>query len=123
MILGDKTGRYSLNINGPTVLTQNLGCFNDTTVGQQQALLPAYIASLHDHVTLEGCAAACDTHGGGAGGSVVAGIRDGNHCYCGAKAALSAPTARALNRPLTECLVPAAACPCVSSDLSSVVIF
>lgn len=95
-------------------VTRNVGCFNDTTADQQQALLPTYIASLHDHVTLEGCAAACDANGG-AGASVVAGIRDGNHCYCGPKAALSAPTAQALDRPLAECLVPSAACPCGGS--------
>ena len=90
-------------------VSKYLGCFNSTTAVQGQALLPNYIAELHDHVTLQACAAACD---GGAGGIKVAGIRDGNHCYCGAASALSTPAAQALNRPQSECVVPAAQCPC-----------
>ena len=86
-----------------------LGCFNSTTVAQEQMLLPSYVAKLHDHVTLEGCAGACGSAGGA---DMVAGLRDGNHCFCGLKAALSTPAARAANRPLSECLVDEAKCPC-----------
>ena len=94
-------------------------CFNSTTAQQQQALLPSYRAQLHDHVTLEGCAAACSGGVPGArasgGGGTAAGIRDGNHCYCGAKAALATPAAQSLVRPLSECLLTPAQCPCRSA--------
>ena len=88
-------------------VAKNLGCFNSTTAQQQQALLPSYRAQLHDHVTLEACAAACSGVS-----EAAAGIRDGNHCYCGARAALATPAALALSRPLSECLLPPAQCPC-----------
>jgi hypothetical protein len=94
------------------VVTKSLGCFNDTTATQQQELLPTYVESLHDHVTLEGCAAACSAGAGGR--DAAAAIRDGNHCYCGLEKALSTPEARNLRRPLDECIVPAAECPCAS---------
>jgi hypothetical protein len=116
-------------------VTKNLGCYNSTTTAQVQALLPTYVAKLHDHVTLEACAAACDdarnaapsapsaafaTGGGGSGAAapqVVAGIRDGNHCYCGAATDLATPAAHALNRPQGECLIPAVQCPCASGGI------
>ena len=87
-----------------------LGCFNVTTATQQQELLPTYVSRLHDHVTLENCAAACNIGGRDA----AAGIRDGNHCYCGPKKALTTPVAQSLLRPLDECMVPVAQCPCAS---------
>jgi hypothetical protein len=55
-------------------VAKNLGCFNATTASQQQALLPTYVSSQHDHTTLEGCAAACST-----AHDTAAAIRDGNH--------------------------------------------
>eukprot|EP00935_MAST-01C_sp_MAST-1C-sp1_P002031 g2031.t1 len=82
---------------------------NDTSV-----LLPESRPELHDHVTLEDCASACYSTSGGGGDEgmevmVAAGIEGGNHCFCGHANALSAPTARALARPISECQV--AACP------------
>ena len=53
-------------------------------------------------------AAACN----GDGANRVAGIRDGNHCYCGSKAGLSTAAAKGLSRPMIECLVPVERCPC-----------
>ena len=52
-------------------------------------------SELHDHVTLEGCAAACASDG-----AAIARIEGGNHCSCGhAIGRLYEP------RPLSECLV------------------
>lgn len=53
-------------------------------------------ASVHDHTTLEVCAAACFEQK-----LPVAGIDDGNHCYCGAAGSLD--HAVSLLRPLAEC--------------------
>lgn len=96
-------------------VTSYLGCFNSSTAAQEQALLPVAIPRLHDHVTLEACASACA--GDGAAAQVAAGIRDGNHCFCGPATALSTPAAHALSRPESECIVPAARCPCANGTV------
>ena len=75
----------------------SLGCYS--SAGGEGALLPVPHAELHDHVTLEACAAKC--HGSNL---AVAGILAGNHCSCGGAAALATPQARARQRPLGECL-------------------
>ena len=62
-------------------------------------LLPVAHEELHDHVTLEDCAAACATSN-----LTVAGISGGNHCSCGAPGALTTAAAKAQQRPIEECL-------------------
>ena len=58
-----------------------LGCFNDTGCqggGCVHPVLPRYQSQLHDKVTREACAFACnDLH------LTVGGIDAGNHCFCG----------------------------------------
>ena len=80
-----------------TVQSQGQRCFNDTVRG---SLLPTPEPSTHDKSTLEVCALACfgQKH-------VLAGIDEGNHCYCGGEANLDSAAARAKNRPLAECQV------------------
>ena len=73
-----------------------LACLNIAAPAQD--LLPVYRAELHDHVSLENCAAGCHASKMG-----VAGIDGGNHCHCGPLSALSGPVAKAETRPLAEC--------------------
>jgi hypothetical protein len=40
--------------------------------------MPTYVPALHDRVTLENCAAACQNLKLG-----LAGVDSGNHCWCG----------------------------------------
>eukprot|EP01048_Picozoa_sp_COSAG05_P004575 COSAG05_NODE_251_length_12871_cov_4.691669_9_plen_339_part_00 len=75
-----------------------LGCFDDSGCpdGCAHPLFPRYQAQLHDRVTLEACAAACDElH------LSIGGIDGGNHCFCGNTTDLQ--TARSHSRPLAEC--------------------
>ena len=80
-----------------------LGCFNDTGCpggGCAHPILPRYQSQLHDKVTLEACASACNNlH------LTVGGIDAGNHCFCGSIADLAAASARNHSRPLSECQV------------------
>ena len=73
-----------------------LACLNIAAPAHD--VLPVYRVELHDHVTLENCAAGCHASMMG-----VAGIDGGNHCHCGPLSALSGPVARAETRPLAEC--------------------
>ena len=59
--------------------------------------LPAYQPQLHDKVTLENCAGACDVLK-----LQLAGIEAGNHCWCGPSVS-GVPVARDL--PAAECQV------------------
>jgi hypothetical protein len=80
-----------------------LGCFNDTDCqsgGCAHPLLPRYQAQLHDKVTLEACASACNDLQ-----LTVGGIDAGNHCFCGSTADLATAPARSRSRPLAECQV------------------
>jgi polygalacturonase len=70
-----------------------VGCYNDTGV----QLLPKLQPQLHDHVTMENCAAACFSSS-----SKIAGIDGGNHCSCGDAVANGA----ARMRPADECAGP-----------------
>lgn len=78
---------------------QVVGCYNASSgsggsVGMSP-WLPAYQPQLHDRVTLENCAEACD-----ALTLPLAGIEAGNHCWCGRSVA-GVPAAR--GRPQPEC--------------------
>ena len=80
--------------------TKMVGCYNASTGGGSSGMspwLPAYQPQLHDKVTLENCAGACD-----ALKLPLAGIEGGNHCWCGRSVA-SVPTER--ERPQAECEV------------------
>ena len=84
------------------------GCFNvSRSAPGGDAVLPAYVPSLHDHVTVEGCAAACFSLN-----ATVAGIEGGSHCYCGGMNDIAAGASRA--RPDAECLPPS--CPNTYGD-------
>ena len=78
-----------------------LGCFDDTGCGHggcANTLLPQYMPEMHDHVTLEACASACKSSN-----LAVAGIDNGNHCFCGSTADLATSAARNQSRPTAEC--------------------
>jgi hypothetical protein len=68
-------------------------CYNDS---QLRGLGLAFQTQVHDHTTLEICAAACFL-----AKLPVAGIDAGNHCYCGAAGSLD--HASSLVRPIAEC--------------------
>ena len=76
----------------------NLGCYASEK-DAKDPLLPTTHDELHDHVTLEGCAAKCF-----ADNLTVAGILAANHCSCGSPAALATSAARGQKRPMAECL-------------------
>jgi len=73
---------------------RTIGCYNDTGI----SLFPRQERELHDHVSVENCAAACFF-----ANATIAGIDGGNHCSCGDEAALSNATGRL--RPQGECEV------------------
>ena len=81
--------------------TTVVGCYNASSAGGgsagMQPWLPASQPQLHDKVTLENCAGACD-----ALKLPLAGIEAGNHCSCGTSVA-GVPVAR--GRPNAECQV------------------
>ena len=78
-----------------TVNGVNVGCFVDGG----SALLPKSHSELHDHVTLEACAAQCSEDN-----LTIAGILGGNHCSCGSPGALATAAAKQRKRPMAECL-------------------
>ena len=67
--------------HGDCKIHHTIGCYNDTDwrVGKPGLVLPAYQASLHGRISLESCAAACDSIK-----MSVAGVNDGSGCFCGA---------------------------------------
>jgi len=90
------------NIINPVCTVQQSGssemrCFDDTVRG---SLLPTAEPSTHDRNTLEVCASACFGQK-----YALAGIDEGNHCYCGGEADLDSTAARAKKQPLAECQV------------------
>lgn len=79
-------------------VTATIGCFDDSADPAGPAVLPLYVAALHDHVTLANCATACYSDG-----HTIAGIDGGNHCKCGRAADLAAATKAQLNKAMDEC--------------------
>ena len=73
--------------------SQPMGCYDDSTT---QGLGMQFQAQVHDHTTLERCAAACFR-----AKMPLTAIDAGNHCFCGAKGALAKDSK--LVRPLAEC--------------------
>ena len=78
-----------------TIQTAKQRCYNDTVRG---SVLPVAEPLTHDKTTLQVCASACfeGTHS-------LAGIDEGNHCYCGDEIDLKGAAVRAKGRPLSEC--------------------
>ena len=73
------------------------GCYNDTRGGGDgSVILPTYQPQVHDLVTFEACASACFGIN-----NTLAGIDEGNHCYCGNAVPPAAAAAR--SRPMAEC--------------------
>ena len=82
-------------------LTKVLGCYDDSS---KKGLGLAYQSAVHDKTTFEVCAGACDQAGDNEEGAKfdVAAIDEGNHCFCGTRAALAA-LPKSAARPATEC--------------------
>jgi hypothetical protein len=73
--------------------TSGRGCYNDS---RSEGLGMSFQDAVHDHTTLEACAAACfGRH------EPVAAIDGGNHCFCGRAGALA--NFSQLSRPMSEC--------------------
>ena len=68
-------------------------CYDDST---KEGLGLQFQTQVHDHTTLELCAAACSE-----AALPVVGVDGGNHCFCGARGSLADHAA--LLRPLAEC--------------------
>ncbi len=90
--------------HGDCKIHHTIGCYNDTDwrVGKPGLVLPAYQASLHGRISLESCAAACNSIK-----MSVAGVNDGSGCFCGAAADLEKPAVTSRIRPKTECMATA----------------
>jgi hypothetical protein len=81
--------------------TKVVGCYNSSSANGgstgMSPWLPNYQPQVHDRVTLEDCAGACDDVK-----MPLAGVDAGNHCWCG-HSVTGVPAAR--ERPQAECEV------------------